>query len=127
MTEQNKTPKKKKRIFIILAIVIFIAVIIFFNLQAQREKGLKATVQKVKKTDLTSIISASGEISPKKNVDISAHVPGRIVKIGVEEGQRVQKGDFLLKLDSIQYEANAIGTKPKFVVLRQNSLKRKPA
>ncbi|MBN1272792.1 MAG: efflux RND transporter periplasmic adaptor subunit [Candidatus Aminicenantes bacterium] len=107
MTEQNKAPKKKKRIFIILAIVVFIAVIIFFNLQAQREKGLKATVKKVEKTDLTSIISASGEISPKKNVDISAHVPGRIVKIGVEEGQRVQKGDFLLKLDSIQYEANA--------------------
>jgi HlyD family secretion protein len=56
---------------------------------------------------LTSIISASGEVKPKKSINISAQVPGRIVKIGVVEGQEVQAGDFLLQLDSTQYEANA--------------------
>jgi HlyD family secretion protein len=65
------------------------------------------TIDKVKKQDLTSIISASGEVKPKKNVEISAQVPGRIIKIGVVEGQEVRAGDFLLKLDSTQYEANA--------------------
>ena len=65
------------------------------------------TVEKVKKENLTSKISASGEVKPKKNVNISANVSGRIVKIGVEEGQRVKKDDFLLKLDSTQYEAMA--------------------
>jgi len=48
-----------------------------------------------------------GEVKPKKNVNISAHVAGRIIKIGVEEGQRVKEDDFLLKLDSVQYEAMA--------------------
>ncbi|MGE5740933.1 MAG: efflux RND transporter periplasmic adaptor subunit, partial [Candidatus Aminicenantes bacterium RBG_16_66_30] len=41
------------------------------------------------------------------NINISAQVPGRIVKIGVVEGQEVKAGDFLLKLDSTQYEAMA--------------------
>jgi len=68
---------------------------------------MKVTVEKAEKHDLTSKISASGEVKPKKNVNISAHIPGRIVKIGVEEGQRVKAEDFLLKLDSTQYEANA--------------------
>jgi len=77
------------------------------NLRSHREKAIKVTVEKVKRYDLTSIISASGEVKPKKNVNISANVPGRIVKIGVKEGQEVKAGDFLLKLDSTQYEAYA--------------------
>jgi HlyD family secretion protein len=84
-----------------------IGLIVILNLQSQREKAIKVTVEKVEKHDLASTVSASGEIKPKKNVNISAQVPGRIIKIGVEEGQRVKAGDFLMKLDSTQYEANA--------------------
>jgi len=97
----------KKKVIIILAGIIFVALIVIFNLQAQREKAIKVTIEKVKTQDLASLVSASGEVKPKKNVEISAHVSGRIVKIGVVEGEQVKAGDFLLKLDSIQYEANA--------------------
>jgi HlyD family secretion protein len=103
----KKKSKGRKKVIIISAVVILIGIIIFFNLQAQREKAVKVTMEEVKKQDLTSIVSASGEVKPRKNVNISAHIPGRIVNIGVEEGQRVKADDFLLKLDSIQYEANA--------------------
>lgn len=97
----------KKKFIIIFAVLSLIAIIIFINLRAQREKATKVTVEKVKTHDLTSIISASGEVKPKKHVNISAHIPGRIVKIGVEEGQEVKADNFLLKLESTQYEANA--------------------
>lgn len=99
--------KKRKKAIIVFGVIAFILIIIIFNLQSQREKSIKVTVEKVKKDNLVSIISASGEVKPKKNVNISAHVAGRIVKIEVEEGQRVKKGDLLLKLDSTQYEAMA--------------------
>lgn len=99
--------KKRKKLIIISAVIIVIGLIIIFNLQSQREKTIKVTVEKVERHDLASAISASGEVMPKKNVNISAQVPGRIIKIGVEEGQKVKAGDFLLKLDSVQYEANA--------------------
>ena len=107
MSEKKSFFKRRKKTIIIFGVILFIAILIIFNLQSQREKSLKVTVEKVEKKNLTSKISASGEIKPKKNVNISAHVPGRIIKIGVEEGQRVNIDDFLLKLDSIQYEAMA--------------------
>ena len=102
-----KKKRGRRRITVISIVIVVLALIVFFNLRSKREKAVKVTVEEVKKDDLTSIISASGEVKPKKNVNISAQVPGRIVKIGVEEGQIVKEGDFLLKLDSTQYEANA--------------------
>jgi len=107
MSEKKSFFKRRKKAIIISTVIIFIAIIVIFNLQSQREKSIRVTVEKVKKDNLTSKISASGEVKPKKNVNISANVSGRIVKIGVEEGQRVKKDDFLLKLDSTQYEAMA--------------------
>jgi len=107
MNEKKSFFQRRKRLLIILTAAFVVFLIIFFNLRAQRERTVKVNVEKVTRQDLTSIISASGEVKPKKNVNISAHIPGRIEKIGVEEGQRVEAGDFLLKLESTQYEANA--------------------
>lgn len=107
MAEKTGFFRRRKKIILFFLVIAVIAIIIFFNLQSQREKSIKVMVEKVKRDNLESIISASGEVKPKKNVNISAHIPGRIVKIGVEEGQRVKAGDFLLKLESTQYEANA--------------------
>ena len=107
MNEKRSFFQRRKKFIIVSAVITVIALIIFFNLRSKREKTTKVTVEKVKKHDLTSIVSASGEVKPKKNVNVSAQIPGRIIKIGVKEGQRVKEGDFLLKLDSTQYEANA--------------------
>ncbi|MCJ7578954.1 MAG: efflux RND transporter periplasmic adaptor subunit, partial [Candidatus Aminicenantes bacterium] len=99
--------QRRKKPLLIAGVFFIIAVIIILNMQSQREKAIKVTVEKVKEIDLTSTISASGEVKPKKSVNISAHIPGRIEKIGVVEGQKVKNKDFLLKLESTQYEANA--------------------
>ncbi len=99
--------KNTKRLLIFWVVILIIGLIIILNLISQREKSVKVTAETVKRTNLTAVVSASGEIKPKKNINISAHIPGRIVKIGVKEGQEVKAGDFLLKLDSTQYEANA--------------------
>jgi HlyD family secretion protein len=97
----------KKKTIIILAVIAVIIVIAVLTLGSRGEKGVKVTLDKVKRMDLTSIISASGEIKPKKSINISALIPGRVVKIGVKEGDAVKAGDFLLKLDATQYEAIA--------------------
>ncbi len=111
MAENRSFWSRRKRTLIVLGVVFVIALIIVFNLRSQREKTVKVTVAKVGTIDLTSIVSASGEVKPKKNVEISALVPGRIIKIGVEEGDIVKAGDFLLKLDPTQYEALSEGNR----------------
>ena len=107
MANQKSFFRKNKKVLIIIGIVVILGLLILLNLRSKGEVSVKVSVEKVGRQDLTSVISASGEVKPKKNVEISAHVPGRIVKIGVKEGDLVKKGDFLLKLDSIQYEADA--------------------
>ena len=107
MANQKSFIKRHKKALIIAGIAVVLGLIILLNLRSKSEPSVKVNVEKLGRQDLTSIISASGEVKPKKNVEISAHVPGRIVKIGVKEGDLVKTGDFLLKLDSTQYEANA--------------------
>ncbi|MBN1223437.1 MAG: efflux RND transporter periplasmic adaptor subunit [Candidatus Aminicenantes bacterium] len=106
-----RSPRKsvwsRRKLIFLFAFFALIAVIVYLGLRSAKEKTVSVSVTKATKQNLTSFVSASGEVKPKKNVNISAHVSGRIVKIGVEEGQPVKSGDFLLKLDATQYEANA--------------------
>src|SRR5688572_13626051 len=59
----------------------------------------------VVRQDLAQTVSANGEIKPKKSVNISANTMGRIVKMPVKEGAQVKQGDLLIRLESIQTEA----------------------
>ncbi len=106
MANEKSFFQRRKKILIILGAALILALIVILNLSSQREKTVKVTIEKVEKHDLASVISATGEVKPKKNIEISAQVPGRIIKIGVKEGDEVRAGDFLLGLDSTQYEAN---------------------
>ena len=44
-------------------------------------------------------MSASGKIQPKRFVNISADTSGRVTDLAVNEGDRVDKGQFLLQID----------------------------
>lgn len=97
----------KKKTIIIIAVIALLGAIVLINLGSRGEKPVKVTIEKAKVRNLTALVSASGEIKPKKNINISALILGRIIKIGIKEGQEVKAGDFLMKLDSTQFEANA--------------------
>ncbi len=56
--------------------------------------------------DLTSLVTASGEIKPRNYVNIGANVMGRILELNVKEGDHVRRGQVLAKLESIQAEAD---------------------
>lgn len=56
--------------------------------------------------DLTSQVTASGEIKPRNYVNIGANVMGRILDLYVKEGDRVRKDQILARLESIQAEAD---------------------
>ena len=58
-----------------------------------------STSKTIQKRDLQAIVSASGKIQPQRLVNISADTMGRVTDLAVEEGQSVQKGQFLLQID----------------------------
>ena len=69
------------------------------------ETGTLVTVETIQKRDLDAIVSASGKIEPKKTVNISAQTMGRVTRLGVQEGDRVRQGQFLLQIDPVNAEA----------------------
>jgi HlyD family secretion protein len=62
------------------------------------------TVQsgRVVREDLTSIVTASGEIRPQNYTNVMGEGFGKITEITVREGDHVKKGDVLLHLENIQ-------------------------
>jgi HlyD family secretion protein len=61
---------------------------------------------RVTRMDLTQTVSANGEVKPKKYVNISSNAFGRIQRLPVREGDRVKRGDLLVRLEAIQMEAD---------------------
>ncbi len=96
----------KKKI-LIGAIILVILVVIFLNLKGNRGIVKRVKVQKVKRMLLVEKVNATGEVRPKKFVDLSSDISGRIIKIAVKEGDFVKKGQFLLKIDSTYNEWEA--------------------
>ena len=79
------------------------------------QKGI-VTVQtgKTVRQDLTSVVTASGEIKPRNYINIGSNAQGasRITDILVVEGAKVRKGQLLAKLESVQPEAEVSEGRP---------------
>jgi HlyD family secretion protein len=97
----------KKSRKIIVGSVLALAVVAVGGLAVAKrgDKGVEVRTEKVGRQDLVSVVTASGIIQPKRKADISADVSGRVVELAVEEGQVVQKGDLLLRIDPNTYQA----------------------
>jgi HlyD family secretion protein len=74
------------------------------NIYFRREQGPQVTTEAIRARDLEAIVSASGKVQPKRQVNISAQQMGRVTRLAVEEGQRVKKDQFLLEIDPRQLE-----------------------
>src|SRR5919108_1030337 len=85
---------------------VFIAGLVVISAGARRDRGVEVRFETVGRRDLVAAVTASGKIQPKKKVDISADITGRITKIAVREGDLVKQGLFLLQIDPTIYEAN---------------------
>jgi HlyD family secretion protein len=89
----------KKKILIGVGIVVVLGAIAYANIRFKRTVGLEVTTEGVQKRHLEAIVSASGKIQPKRDVNISADTMGRVTDLAVDEGVRVTKGQFLLQID----------------------------
>lgn len=96
---------KRTRIIGASAVVLVLAGIVAASVS--RESRSRVTVQtgKVERRDLVSIVSASGEVKPKRFVNIGANVSGRIVEMTVKEGDRVRKGQILARIEATRFAA----------------------
>ena len=95
----------KKKLIIIIGVIIVIAVFVIMNMKKGRGGEISVQVEKVKRGDITQVVSASGKIQPETDVKISANVSSEIIGLYVKEGETVEKGRLLVELDRTKYQA----------------------
>jgi len=96
---------KRTRIVIGVAAVVVLGGVVAFSVTKDRRNKIPVQTQKVARRDLVSTVSASGEIKPKKFVNVAADVSGRITELYVKEGDSVRRGQMLARIDSTRLEA----------------------
>jgi len=102
--------KTWKKVSLGLGGAVVVAGIIFFSIQQSRKGVVEVHTGKVSRQDLTSQVTASGEIRPKTFVNVGANAFGKIVKLYVKEGDHVTKGQMLAQLENVQSSADVNAT-----------------
>ena len=89
----------RKKALIAIGVLVLLAVIGYVNFGMNRPKTVPVTAETIQARDLEAIVTASGTIQAKRQVNISAETVGKVVNLDVEEGQAVKIGQPLLQID----------------------------
>lgn len=99
---------KRKTIIIILVLLLFIVVLIGGKKAGwwgEQDNVTTVETQKATLSTLTQKVSATGKIQPELEIKLSSEVSGEIIELRVKEGQMVQKGDLLVRINPDIYQS----------------------
>jgi len=88
--------------WLILIGVLVVAGLVVGNLRHKGGKAVAVETAQVGRKDLVETVTASGSLTPKRKVDVSANTMGRITRLAVAEGDTVQAGQVLLEIDPVE-------------------------
>ncbi len=94
---------KKRNIIVLVVIAVVVAAALFANLGLDRKNRTKVSVEEVERGDLVAKVSGPGRVRAESKVQISSSVMAKVVRLGVDEGDTVEEGEFLLALDDVYY------------------------
>jgi HlyD family secretion protein len=95
-----------RKVLIGLAAAVMVGAGVFIAIRRMNQGVVTVQTGRVAREDLTSIVTASGEIKPLTYSNVMAEGFGKITDIVVHEGDHVRAGDVLMRLESIQPEAD---------------------
>src|SRR5271168_3180305 len=98
--------KPWKKIAIGAGVVVLLGLIVGITVHQSGKNVATVQTGKAQREDLSSVVSASGEIKPKTYVNIGANAYGKITHLYVKEGDHVKKGQLLAQLENVQSTAD---------------------
>ena len=98
--------KSWKKVAIGVGIAVLLAIIVGITVHQSGKNVVTVQTGKVQRQDLSTVVSASGEIKPKTYVNIGANAYGKITHLYVKEGDQVKRGQLLAQLENVQSAAD---------------------
>ncbi|QED38069.1 efflux RND transporter periplasmic adaptor subunit [Antarcticibacterium arcticum] len=101
----------KKKTLIIIGVI---AVLVIVLLVAGKKAGWYGTSPNLREIEVTEIspldiietVAATGKIQPETEVKLSSEVSGEIIELPIVEGQLVEKGDLLVRINPDLYQSS---------------------
>ena len=101
---------KKKTLFIIIGIALALILLLIVGKKAgwfgKTGNFKEVEITKIEPIDIVETVSATGKIQPEIEVKLSSEVSGEIIELPVVEGQAVEKGDLLVRVNPDIYQSN---------------------
>mgnify|MGYP006292355503 CR=1 FL=1 len=98
---------RQKKILITLVIVmVFMMILVVAGKKAGwfgRDYAFKVSVETPRDRRIVELVTANGKVQPETEVKISPEVSGEIIEIRVEEGERVGRGQLLVRIKPDTY------------------------
>jgi HlyD family secretion protein len=124
--------KKGKKALVIGVPVVAVVVIAGLALASRNRgvEGIEVQVEQVGRRQVVQTVNATGKIQPMVQVNISADVSAKIMRLDVVEGDWVDQGALLVQLDRERYlaavqsaEANQSAAQANVNLARENMIK----
>ena len=101
---------KKKTLFIIIGIALALIILLVVGKKAgwfgKSGNYKEVEITKIEPINIIETVSATGKIQPEIEVKLSSEVSGEIIELPVVEGQAVEKGDLLVRVNPDIYQSS---------------------
>ena len=109
--KRKKRKGKSGRIVIVLIVVLAALLGGFFlykkKTSSQKRQGDQSvSTATVKRTDISSELTASSALSPKDTYEVTSLVEGEVIEANFEEGDVVEKGQVLYRIDASSMDSD---------------------
>lgn len=100
----------KKKIFIVVGVIVALIVLLVIGKKAgwfgNSANVKEVEIAEINPIDITETVSATGKIQPEIEVKLSSEVSGEIIELPIIEGQAVEKGDLLVRINPDIYQSS---------------------
>lgn len=109
--KRKKRKGKSGRIVIVLIVVLAALLGGFFlykkkTSNQKRQGDQSVSTATVKRTDISSELTASSSLSPKDTYEVTSLVEGEVIEANFEEGDVVEKGQVLYRIDASSMDSD---------------------
>lgn len=98
--------KAWKKNLLMASLILVLVILAIGGVLWSRRGQVTVQTSKVTRQTLTAVVTASGQIEPENYANVNANSIGKITDIYVAEGDRVKKGQLLLRTEDTQEQAD---------------------